>query len=791
MRIKKIGVWTCLLSLCLTLGHGTVIHAAQADEPVKVERPARSLTELTLTGLDEPVPGVPFDTSATIVTAEGITWDIPVIWVDEHGNRVTVPVKGKKYFPAFIFYIPAGYQVADVNASGAFTIRLPDFVTELVGPEGLIFAADPATGITYIFPVNGVPADLGALLPLPSPAPEADAEQEEQSEVPEPERAEQTPASEGEDTPAPAPVPFVSAKVRMYCADSAINTLGNAFLEEFIDLLKNTLVPQVANLLREKFPQSFGSAEPGEGLSSNIGLYIYYVDGEIMGNPAPASALAFNFADCDERQLRNILGLDASSFTEYDAATGRWVIPDYQIANLDNTIVHELLHAFMFDYTRYGMFDTSNERQSYPLWFKEGLASAAENNYMYRLEAFLQFSGDALFEDFHNLGIEGVNPDYSTQNVLNGYLNPYMTTDGAYIYTPGDADPEFFILDMTQDGNPSYVTGYLAVAYLGYMDALYRGQTPIGADNIVNVDVIRGGMDDVLKRLHGTDSVGAQSLDAIIQEISGQRYQGTDDFTAKFIKGTADAQGGYSGDTNDSGTGSLTFVSTFLTWLDSQSNIRELEIANGSLLFQQQDYSSPLDWNCTESSEVYQIPNQAGMIVSSVDLTRANQTGGKSSVGNGTQDYAGSCRDKEEAASEPELLAAKTGNGQAAEEAAVSTADADASENMTDEAAVEQAAEAEPEEAPAAATEAAPESVTESEETPSKEPALEVEPEESPADEPTPAAEPEVALPEETAPEVEPEVALPEETAPEVEPELTAESEAESGESEESEAQAS
>lgn len=774
MRMKKIGIWTCLLFLCMVLGYGTPVHAAQTDDPVKTGRPTRSLTALTLTGLDEPVPGVPLDTSATIVTAEGITWEIPVIWVDEHGNRVTVPVKGKKYFPAFIFYIPAGYQIADVNASGAFEIRLPDFVTELVGPEGLVFAADPANGITYVFPVNGVPADLGALLPLPSNAP-----------VSEPEQAAQSSSSDVEIEPAPAPVPFVSAKVRMYCADSAINTLGNEFLDRFIDLLKDTLVPQAANLLREKFPQSLGAAQPGTELSSNIGLYIYYVDGEIMGNPAPASALAFNFSNADENELSNILGLDASSFTEYDEATGQWVIPDYLKGDLDNTIVHELLHSFMFDYTRYGMFTNHNNvSQDFPLWFKEGTASITENDYMFRIWVFLQFSGDATFEAFHNSGFEGLDPVYSTQNVLNGYLEPYFTKEGAYFLNPGDANPEECILDMTEDGISSYVSGYLAVAYLGYMDALYRGQTPIDANNNINVDVIRGGVDDVLKRLHGSNNTGAQSLDEIIQEISGQRYRDTDDFTAKFIKGTATAQDEYAGDTNDSGTGSLTFVSTYLTWLDSQSNISERQLANGSLLFQEQDYNSPLHWDRTETSDVYQIPEQAGMIVSSVDLTKANQTGGKGSVGNGTQDYTRSGSNRDEDASEPEQFAAKTGNRQSLEGIAVPAVDVQ--EDVTDEPVVGDAMVTDPADAPAEGQdpETVPASATAPDAAPAAEPVSAATPEAAPATDPiaaeapeaTPAADPAPADPE---PASEPEAdAEPEaESEPETESDNPAESE--------------
>ena len=45
-----------------------------------------------ITGLDEPVPGVPFDTGATIVSAEGVSRDIPVIWVDESGKKASVPL---------------------------------------------------------------------------------------------------------------------------------------------------------------------------------------------------------------------------------------------------------------------------------------------------------------------------------------------------------------------------------------------------------------------------------------------------------------------------------------------------------------------------------------------------------------------------------------------------------------------------------------------------------------------------------------------------------------------------
>ncbi|MCR4849886.1 MAG: hypothetical protein K5870_01375, partial [Lachnospiraceae bacterium] len=307
-----------------------------------------------------------------------------------------------------------------------------------------------------------------------------------------------------------------------------------------------------------------------------------------------------------------------------------------------------------------------------------------------------------------------------------------------------------------------------------------RGQTPIDANNNINVDVIRGGVDDVLKRLHGTDSVGAQSLDAIIQEISGERYQDTDDFTAKFIKGTVTAQDEYAGDTNDSGTGSLTFVSTYLTWLNSQSNMLEWEFANGSLLFQRQDYNTPLDWDQSETSDVYQIPEQAGMIVSSVDLARANLTGGKGSVGNGTQDYVTSSSDKDEDTWVPEQIAAKAEDGQAA------AGIVDVQKDETNEPADGQIAAEDPASTAVTDSEAAPEEgqepAADPENVPPAEPVSVATPEAVPAAEPV--SEP---APAEPAPASEP---APAEPAPASEPEADAAPEAESEEPAASEAPA-
>ncbi len=734
MRIKKIRLLACLLLMGLVMGYKTPIYAALPNEPVKVGQPAKSLTKLSLTALEEPTPGVPFDSSATIVTAEGVTWDIPVIWVDENGKPVTVPVRGKKYYPAFIFYVPSGYQVSDVNESGMFAISLPDFVAELVGPDGLVFAADPTNGITYMFPAAGVPADISSLLPLPSTSTAPVSVTEEDEDI--------VDSSDDEDDEEPVIVPYVSAKVRMYCANSAINTLGNEFLEEFIDLLKDTLIPQAANLIRQKFPNSLGSAEPGTELSSNIGLYIYYRTGEILGSPTPESTLAFVVEIADKGCAANIMGLDTSSFTEYDAATGKWKVQESEIANLDNTIVHELLHAFMYDYDRYGMFydgTGTNPAQRLPLWFIEGLSSSVENDYQYRIVNFLQMGGEDILEKIFTERVY-LYPSYTKQNVLSGYLDPYLAREESAAY--GFGNPDDAVMELTQDDS-AYTSGYLAVAYLGYLDALYNHQSPVDENNNINVDVIRGGIDDILKRLHGTvgidaQTTDAQSLDEIIYEISGQRYLSTDDFTVKFIKGTPDAQGTYTGDVYDNGsdTGSLAFVSTYLTWLNAQSDLWTNRASNGSIFRQEQDYRDPLDLNWSGSSDVYQITDHSGFSESSVDLHRANLTGGTGSVGNGTQDYCGEPSSKDDEEEMPEQLAAKTENGQAAGEAIIPADDAE--EEAANVPAGEQPAGEEPENP----GEPAPSSVTEPEAAPATEPAPAADPATTPATEPAPLTVP-------------------------------------------------
>lgn len=95
--------------------HRSIIRILASDDTTEVrakgfEIPGdKLLTGLVLKDLDEPVPGKPFDKAATITSAEGTVWDIPVFWIDVKGKAADVPEKGKSYMPLLVFFVPDGF----------------------------------------------------------------------------------------------------------------------------------------------------------------------------------------------------------------------------------------------------------------------------------------------------------------------------------------------------------------------------------------------------------------------------------------------------------------------------------------------------------------------------------------------------------------------------------------------------------------------------------------------------------------------------------------------------------
>ncbi len=625
MRFCKIRVLGLLLAFALAFSNISTVAVYAAVEQNDNSDGKQELSELEITDLEEPVAGRPFDKTAKVTSAEGVEWEIPVIWVDESGNKVDVPQKGKKYFPTFAFFVPDGYKVEGADSSGKYSIKYPSFVTKLYGSEDIIFAADPATGMTFIF----FPGNLynwqqyirGDYVP---------------SEWNEPESNEPVDPSYDKQVVNEVYVPEPDAKdpLRTYCAQSAIDTLGSEFISWFVNLVKNTLQPQAAYFLKTGFSESLGSAASGTDLSSRIGLFVYYQKGEIDGEPVSPGALAFvqSYYKTDVQNNMNfaqIIAFDASTFAEKNAS-GKWIINDEKKDEVSNTVIHELLHAMMYDYNRYGMYNDNNTAasgQAFPVWFVEGIASAVENVYQFR---------DTIFDGLYTNPNDRV---YTQNSVLTGYKKTY---------TGNDSDKNLDLSFCTSKSNTgsAYVGGYLATVYLGYLNAktVQGAADPIrmnarGQVTYVDIEAIRSGVDRILLRLHGKGNNPGESMDTIIADISGytasrgtQGYKDTDSFQAAFIKGS----------NNNGDAASLQFVTNYLTWLEDQnytdSNGNEKR-ANGSILRQDQNFATQLNWDGEWIQGDYRIAKDAGMIVSSVDDRRANLTGGKSSVGDGTHSY--------------------------------------------------------------------------------------------------------------------------------------------------------
>ncbi len=595
--MKRLFRKICLILAFVLTAESICTANVYADE--RSQKPAakpKELTNLTITNFPVPTAGVPFAKGVTVTSAEGVSWDIPVIWADTAGKAVTVPEAGKRYFPTFTLYIPGGYKIGDADANGRFTVKFPEFLTATAGADKFVYMVDPATQIIYIvyapgYVVGGVIAETAS-----EGSSDKDKKGKDGNAVYE--------EDEEDDN--------ISATVRMYCDDTAINTFGNEFLEWLIDLVKNVVQPQAVNLLRDQFPKSLGSAEVGTELSDQIGLYIYYKTGVL---DPPSNALAYVDGNYEDGGYKLLMGIDAAQFVEFNSDTGKWEIPDSKKSLLDNTIVHEMMHGFMDDYTRYGMYqtdDTKKNGQAFPTWFVEGIATAVENGYQYRYDDFIKM---------------GNNDDNIITYTLDSVLAGYKASDNKM---------DLSLCNSEENSASAYSAGSLAVIYLGYLMAkdLNQGTDPITGDGetlSVDINAIRNGLDQILLELHGTgDGSDAKTLDDIIRSISGQRYSDTADYQNKFIKGA-----------DGSGDASRVFCTSYLTWLENYELGEGVEHANGSILFSDQNYNSPIYWDQAPTPDAYHVADEAGGVPSTADDQRANTTGGVDVVGTGNHDYTG------------------------------------------------------------------------------------------------------------------------------------------------------
>ena len=722
-------------------------------EEAQIYGTGNKLSGIRITDLEAPVPGKPFDTEATLTSADGRTWVVPVLWMDANKEPAGPIAEGKVYYPVIIYYMPFGTVMDPADGNLAW---LDEKTTALFGHRGILSVYDAEHQFTLILPgdlyLPAQPAGSGstdsgnaapAYNPSPAPAsstssgtPQGGQEQggEGQGSEGGQEQGGEGQGSEGgqeqgdEEQTDPR-----DELVTLYCSKTAKDAFANNMeqLKELVDMVVNRLEPQAVNLLKNKFP-SFTQAAEEEmpEIGKKIGLYVYYEKGDADGlkehQDTPEQALAYvsgsmaTFTD-DSIRYCYMIGVDAACFSVEDSQGNPYLnkndSPYFKsdkntMDDLDNTIVHEMFHAFMDDYNRTGMAGCTNaedlfynrnltneevdqlfDQTRFPSWFIEGSASMVENVYQYRNTSFNDFRRDFKTAAANGEDTQTVLDTFTKDNmadvyVLSGFKDGYKS--GYYDIEMSDAK------DSTKLAGSRYVSGYLACLYLGELAAYYKNGNsartidPNTNQVIYSSEVLRNGFDAILKDLHD-----GKTLDEEIREISNGAFQDTDDFSKRFIKGEFRAEDKtYLTDEN-----SLVFCVDFLNYMNSLSV--DGNTANGSVLYDFDElYKTPIDRNVEASTDFYVINGKNETVDSSVPNDIALAGGGKSRSGTNTETTQQAEPQTTPEITEPAEIpaAAKSEEEPAAEEPAVVEEPVVAEELAEEEVAAEEepAAEVEP-----------------------------------------------------------------------------------------------
>ena len=657
------------------------------------------VSALRISGVEAPSEGLPLDSAAEVTSAEGVSWEIPALWIGSDGSFAEGTAKAASYRLVLAFYVPSGY------IPGEDSVSFDDAVYALFGEDGPVSVFNEDSGITYFLASN--------LVHLVKPAAPSSKEREDRddsvssyssSAQPEtPANESGTPSSINEtvsessnelpqktspenpylymdsvhpedeekyiydsiggdslsflnEAPGfggdPASSSSLADLVQIHCSNTAREALPQKDLETLVDLIINKIEPQAVNLLIKSFP-AFQKAEKNGELSRNIGLYIYFKNGDQDGirvhENAPSGALAYVASShWNEKTpvFGQFMGVDASEFTEQDQSGNNVLATsEKKRADLENTVVHEMLHAFMNDYTRVGATGIVNPRDPFddnvtakdfnanfanarfPIWLTEGIASAVENVYQYRMDSF-----DLLARYTGSGKMIATNEASTMKGVRTAYLTETFTLENCK-----KENKLFDLQDATKKDAPTtaakYVSGYLAALYIGQMSSKHAGNGSailLDSNNYIvgfSDEKIRSGLNSVLESIHE-----GKTLDEVINTISEGKYKSTKQFEQEFLKGTFTPNpdkpgfGWYNGDDP-----SLSFVTDYLNYMRFNVASKNSYYPNGSILFPlDKNYVTPLDSTQDATSSVYQIAPISTYAATAADMSKSYLSGGTS-----------------------------------------------------------------------------------------------------------------------------------------------------------------
>lgn len=576
MKAKKVLAAIAALTTVLTTTAAPfcTVYAADGDTAAVAEK---ADTTLKITGLTKPTVGRNLVRSCN-VSFMGKTWKLSVNWTTKKGKAAYKAVYGETYIPYITLWVPKDVDNTALLAALKSNVYLPDFIknpsviTEKFtsGEDGAVSGQVWYLTANAITPVRTTTGSAGSGEGsgggggiAPASASES-AEPAGGSGSSDGEGGGSTPAPAAAETPAPASVPATPAtpaasgasedddyevsrlaRLQVFALDqydALLEKYGEELLCDFVDEIVFVLEPQAVNLLAKNFP-AFAKAIEEEQITAETG---FVLDAEIPAlggfggywegeNGKWFSALTINpdwmfaheFVEDEETGEVKMKLLTDENGNPYIDDNG-WTV-------LENTLTHEMMHAFMYDYTRGGMLNGENE---FPLWFTEGAASMTDDCYAYRIGNYYELMSS------EDPGTGEVT--YNPFNIVTNYWNLTKkdeegnpTADRAY--------------DITlEDGRSEYVIGYLADMYLSILAyQAYVSDEPIGfgADNdglseeeradlmgTTCSEMLCEGLNAILERLHEGDS-----LDEVIADISskvdGVNFDDTEDFEREFLDG--------------------------------------------------------------------------------------------------------------------------------------------------------------------------------------------------------------------------------------------------------------
>lgn len=269
------------------------------------------------------------------------------------------------------------------------------------------------------------------------------------------------------------------------------NPDGTTTTRQLSDILKTEIVPNTVKQVLSNYP-AFSYLT-----GSTIGLGLEYYTK--ASNPQMAGALAY-------------IGIEyptsaTMSYAKYTLGVNIDTLPSNltrdDLVELEATISHEMIHAFMDEATTAGMigFDPSDgtfkDAVKFPTWFVEGMAQTASGpgNWVH------PNSGGGLRIDAN-----------STDATIRSQIQSHQL--GTHVGGSGD-----------------YGTGYLACMYLGWTIAG-------GGNTAVNANSISLGLTSLMNKV-----INGDSLDKAIQELTNNKFTSTDDFKTKFNAADAEVTG--------------------------------------------------------------------------------------------------------------------------------------------------------------------------------------------------------------------------------------------------------